>query len=164
MATAKDLLKRTKTFQSCFLSETIRNANILETRDVLAWNSGRLPKRDVFKNNCNSLLPLPARGSLKNASKGSKPESELKILFLQRVDIKLQTLLELQPILNLSSNLFAADHNSLKHFLQIHHFLDNPYTIKNRSLIKLQKDVYLDINYNIACKSKYLKITQISTE
>lgn len=36
MASVKHLLKRAKNFQSSFLWETIWNANILETRDLLA--------------------------------------------------------------------------------------------------------------------------------
>lgn len=38
-------------------------------------------------------------------------------------------------------NIFAADQNSLKHFLQIHRFCGDAHTIKNRLHIDLQEDI-----------------------
>lgn len=48
----------------------------------------------------------------------------------------------------LRPNIFAADQN--KHFLQIHRFLGDVYTIKNRVRTDFQKDV----NCSLACTSK----------
>lgn len=133
------MLKRTKPFQKCFFWETIWNANTLETRDLIAWNSEHLPKRDRPKNNCYSFLSFPARRTRKTHLQALS--KTLDFLFLRRVDTKLQTVLELQPVMILRPNIFAADQNNLKHFLQIHRFLGDVYTIKIESA-QISKRMY----------------------
>lgn len=56
--------------------------------------------------------------------------------------------------MTLRLNIFAADQNSLKHFLQIHRFLGDVYTIKKRWYTDLQMDVRMGINCSLFCNSK----------
>lgn len=64
--------------------------------------------------------------------------------------------------MTLRPNIFAADQNSLKHFLQIHRFLGDVYTIKKRWYTDLQMDVCMGINCSLFCNSKQTEIIELS--
>lgn len=118
------------------LSETW-NANILETRDLTPWNYGHLPKRGTLTNNCYSLPPFSGEGP-------EKYSSRLKVRHWTfcRGSISNCKLFWDPAFTTLSPNIYAADQNSSKHFLQIHRFLGDVYTIENKLCIDLPKDVH----------------------